>query len=164
MNAVELKLTPLTILTPEQRRACDAYDELRTVAFRAVALRGDHLSSWKYQKPTDHADSRLRRFRYCDKIVIWIVIKLEFHAYCRLLFDSGIRRLAQFRHPPQAVVESHDLRHEQDDRHSPVNQGPEEGSKPDDVLVGTRRIVTRCDQGRRERRAEERAPHEQPRA
>jgi arylsulfatase A-like enzyme len=50
MNAVDLKLTPPSILTPEQRRAWDAYYQPRNAAFRASSLQGRDLVRWKYQR------------------------------------------------------------------------------------------------------------------
>ncbi len=50
MNAVDLKLTPPSILTPEERRIWDAYYEPRNAAFRAAKLQGEDLVRWKYQR------------------------------------------------------------------------------------------------------------------
>jgi arylsulfatase A-like enzyme len=50
MNDVDLKLTPPRILTPEQRRAWDAYYEPRNAAFRADAPRDADLVRWKYRR------------------------------------------------------------------------------------------------------------------
>ncbi len=50
MTALDLKLTPPVILTPEQRRTWDAYYEPRNAAFRAAHLAGDDLVRWKYQR------------------------------------------------------------------------------------------------------------------
>ncbi len=50
MTAIDLKLTPPTILTFEQRRAWNAYYEPRNAAFRAAGLQGKELVSWKYQR------------------------------------------------------------------------------------------------------------------
>jgi arylsulfatase A-like enzyme len=50
MTAVDLKLTPPTILTAEQRRRWDAYYEPRNAAFRAANLQGKDLIRWKYER------------------------------------------------------------------------------------------------------------------
>jgi arylsulfatase A-like enzyme len=50
MTAIDLKLTPPKDLTPEDRRAWDAYYEPRNAAFRAAGLQGKDLVSWKYQR------------------------------------------------------------------------------------------------------------------
>jgi arylsulfatase A-like enzyme len=50
MNDVDLKLTPPKILTPDQRKAWDAYYEPRNAAFRAASPRGKDLVRWKYQR------------------------------------------------------------------------------------------------------------------
>ncbi len=50
MTAVDLKLTPPTILTPEERGIWDAYYEPRNAAFRAANLQGADLVRWKYQR------------------------------------------------------------------------------------------------------------------
>jgi arylsulfatase A-like enzyme len=50
MTAVDLKLSPPSILTPEERRAWDAYYEPRNAAFRAAKLQGEDLVRWKYQR------------------------------------------------------------------------------------------------------------------
>jgi arylsulfatase A-like enzyme len=50
MTAIDLKLTPPTDLTSEQRRAWDAYYESRNAEFRAAGLQGKDLVSWKYQR------------------------------------------------------------------------------------------------------------------
>jgi arylsulfatase A-like enzyme len=50
MNDVDLKLTPPKILTPDQRKAWDAYYEPRNAAFRAASPQGKDLVRWKYQR------------------------------------------------------------------------------------------------------------------
>jgi arylsulfatase A-like enzyme len=50
MTAVDLKLTPPKILTPDERRTWDAYYEPRNAAFRAANLQGKDLVRWKYQR------------------------------------------------------------------------------------------------------------------
>jgi arylsulfatase A-like enzyme len=50
MTSVDLKLTPPTILTSDQRRGWDAYYEPRNAAFRAADLKDKELVSWKYQR------------------------------------------------------------------------------------------------------------------
>ena len=50
MTALDLKLEPPPDLTPEQRRAWDAYYEPRNAAFRAAHLEGNDLVRWKYQR------------------------------------------------------------------------------------------------------------------
>jgi arylsulfatase A-like enzyme len=50
ITAIDLKLTPPKGLTPEDRRAWDAYYEPRNAAFRAAGLQGKDLVSWKYQR------------------------------------------------------------------------------------------------------------------
>jgi arylsulfatase A-like enzyme len=50
MTALDLKLTPPKGLTPEDRRAWDAYYEPRNATFRTAGLRGKDLVSWKYQR------------------------------------------------------------------------------------------------------------------
>jgi arylsulfatase A-like enzyme len=50
MNAVDLKLTPPTNLTPEQRKVWDAYYEPRNKAFREAKLEGKDLVRWKYNR------------------------------------------------------------------------------------------------------------------
>ncbi len=50
MNAVDLKLTPPDILTPDQRKAWDDYYEPRNAAFRAASPKGKDLVRWKYQR------------------------------------------------------------------------------------------------------------------
>ena len=50
MTAIDLKLTPPTILTAEERRVWDAYYEPRNAAFRAANLQGNDLVRWKYQR------------------------------------------------------------------------------------------------------------------
>ena len=50
MNNVDLKLTPPTNLTPDQRKAWDAYYEPRNAAFRKANLQGMDLVRWKYQR------------------------------------------------------------------------------------------------------------------
>jgi len=50
MTALDLKLIPPAGLTPEQRRAWDAYYEPRNAAFRAAHLEGNELVRWKYQR------------------------------------------------------------------------------------------------------------------
>jgi arylsulfatase A-like enzyme len=50
MNAVDLKLTPPKILTPEQRREWDAYYEPRNASFRDSHLEGQDLVRWKYNR------------------------------------------------------------------------------------------------------------------
>ena len=50
MTAIDLKLTPPTILTSERRRAWNAYYEPRNAAFRAARASGKELVSWKYQR------------------------------------------------------------------------------------------------------------------
>ena len=46
----DLKLVPPPRLTPEQRRAWDAYYEPRNAAYRANPPRGDDLVRWRYQR------------------------------------------------------------------------------------------------------------------
>jgi arylsulfatase A-like enzyme len=50
MNDVDLKLTPPKVLTPEQRKAWDAYYEPRNTAFRKANLQGKDFVRWKYQR------------------------------------------------------------------------------------------------------------------
>ena len=50
MNAVDLKLTPPDGLTPDQRKAWDAYYEPRNAAFRKANPQGKDLVRWKYQR------------------------------------------------------------------------------------------------------------------
>jgi len=50
MNDVDLKLTPPGNLTPEQRKAWDAYYEPRNKAFREAKLEGKDLVRWKYNR------------------------------------------------------------------------------------------------------------------
>ena len=50
MNDRDLKLTPPRALTPEQRKAWDAYYEPRNEKFRAAKLAGRDLVRWKYQR------------------------------------------------------------------------------------------------------------------
>jgi arylsulfatase A-like enzyme len=50
MTPKDLKLTPPANLTPEQRRAWDAYYEPRNAAFRAADPKGKDLVRWKYQR------------------------------------------------------------------------------------------------------------------
>jgi arylsulfatase A-like enzyme len=50
MNEKDLKLTPPPQLTPEQRKAWDAYYEPRNEPFRAAKLAGRDLVAWKYQR------------------------------------------------------------------------------------------------------------------
>jgi arylsulfatase A-like enzyme len=50
MTARDLKLVPLSQLTPEQRKAWDAYYEPRNEAFRKANLKGKELVRWKYNR------------------------------------------------------------------------------------------------------------------
>jgi arylsulfatase A-like enzyme len=50
MTDHDLKFTPPQQLTPEERRAWDAYYEPRNQAFREADLKGDDLVRWKYQR------------------------------------------------------------------------------------------------------------------
>lgn len=50
MNAKDLKLTPPPQLTPEQRKAWDAYYEPRNEKFRQANLKDKDLVRWKYQR------------------------------------------------------------------------------------------------------------------
>lgn len=50
MNNRDLKLIPPAQLTPEQRKAWDAYYEPRNAAFRAANLTGKDLVRWKYNR------------------------------------------------------------------------------------------------------------------
>ncbi len=50
MTAVDLKLTPPSILSPEERRVWDAYYNPRNAAFQAANLHGNDLVRWKYQR------------------------------------------------------------------------------------------------------------------
>jgi arylsulfatase A-like enzyme len=50
LTAIDLKLTPPTGLTPEDRRVWDTYYEPRNATFRAARLQGKDLVSWKYQR------------------------------------------------------------------------------------------------------------------
>jgi arylsulfatase A-like enzyme len=50
MNAVDVKLTAPPTLTPEQKKAWDAYYEPRNAAFRAAKLEGSDLTRWRYQR------------------------------------------------------------------------------------------------------------------
>jgi arylsulfatase A-like enzyme len=50
MNAKDLKLTPPPQLTPEQRKAWDAYYEPRNAAFRRADPKGKDFVRWKYQR------------------------------------------------------------------------------------------------------------------
>ena len=49
-NDDHLKLNPPADLTPEQRKAWDAYYEPRNAAFRAANLSGKDLVRWRYQR------------------------------------------------------------------------------------------------------------------
>jgi arylsulfatase A-like enzyme len=46
----DFKLSPQADLTPEQRKAWDAYYEPRNKAFRDAHLTGDDLAKWKFQR------------------------------------------------------------------------------------------------------------------
>src|SRR5947209_5857355 len=50
MNDLDLKLKPPGNLTPEQRKAWDAYYEPRNKAFREAKLEGKDLVRWKYNR------------------------------------------------------------------------------------------------------------------
>ena len=50
LNDNDLKLNPPANLTPEQRKAWDAYYEPRNAVFRSANLSGDDLVRWKYQR------------------------------------------------------------------------------------------------------------------
>jgi arylsulfatase A-like enzyme len=50
MNARDLKLTPPANLTPEQRKAWDAYYEPRNAAFKKANPQGKDLVRWKYNR------------------------------------------------------------------------------------------------------------------
>ncbi len=50
MNAKDLKLTPPPQLTPEQRKAWDAYYGPRNEAFKKANLQGKDLVRWKYNR------------------------------------------------------------------------------------------------------------------
>lgn len=50
MNERDLKLVPPKTLTPEQRKAWDAYYEPRNEAFRKANLQGKDLIRWKYNR------------------------------------------------------------------------------------------------------------------
>jgi len=50
LNDDDLKLNPPANLTPEQRKAWDAYYEPRNAVFRSANLSGDDLVRWKYQR------------------------------------------------------------------------------------------------------------------
>ncbi|HYE97850.1 MAG TPA: sulfatase/phosphatase domain-containing protein, partial [Planctomycetota bacterium] len=50
MNARDLKLTPPPGLTPEQKKAWDAYYEPRNEAFRKADPQGQDLVRWKFQR------------------------------------------------------------------------------------------------------------------
>ena len=50
MTPADLKLTPPRYLTPEQRKAWDAYYEPRNEDFRKANLTGRDLVRWKYQR------------------------------------------------------------------------------------------------------------------
>jgi arylsulfatase A-like enzyme len=50
MNARDLKLTPPAALTPEQRKAWDAYYEPRNAEFKKANLQGKDLVRWKYRR------------------------------------------------------------------------------------------------------------------
>ena len=50
MNAVDLKLSAPAGLTPQERKAWDAYYEPRNAAFRAANPQGEELVRWKYQR------------------------------------------------------------------------------------------------------------------
>ena len=50
MTEADLKLKPPPRLTPEQRKAWDAYYEPRNAAFRAANPQGRDLTRWKYQR------------------------------------------------------------------------------------------------------------------
>jgi arylsulfatase A-like enzyme len=50
MTAIDLKLTAPKGLTPDDRRAWDAYYGPRNAAFHAAGLTGKNLVSWKYQR------------------------------------------------------------------------------------------------------------------
>ena len=50
MTPGDLKLTPPADLSPDQRKAWDAYYEPRNAAFKAAKLQGKDLVRWKYQR------------------------------------------------------------------------------------------------------------------
>ena len=50
MTPIDLKLTPPAGLTPDQRKAWDAYYEPRNAAFRKANPQGKDLVRWKYQR------------------------------------------------------------------------------------------------------------------
>ena len=72
LNEKDLKLVAPADLTPDQRRAWDAYYEPRNAAFRAAKLQGKDLVRWKYNrymhdylgciKAVDESVGRLLRF------------------------------------------------------------------------------------------------------
>lgn len=50
MNDKDMKLVPPPQLTPEQRKAWDAYYGPRNEAYRKANLKGDDLTHWRYQR------------------------------------------------------------------------------------------------------------------
>ncbi len=78
MNDVDLKLTPPKVLTPDQRKAWDAYYEPRNTAFRKAQPQGKDLVRWKYQrymhdyvgciKAVDESVGRLLKFLDDEKL------------------------------------------------------------------------------------------------
>ena len=78
MNDVDVKLTPPKVLTPEQRKAWDAYYEPRNAEFRKAHLEGKDLVRWKYQrymhdylgcvKAVDESVGRLLKFLDDEKL------------------------------------------------------------------------------------------------
>ena len=50
MNATDLKLVPPPAMTPDQRKAWDAYYEPRNDAFKKADLQGSDLVRWKYNR------------------------------------------------------------------------------------------------------------------
>ncbi len=88
MTAVDLKLTPPKILTPEQRKAWDAYYEPRNAAFRAAKLEGADLVRWKYNR-------YMHDYLGCIKAVDECVGRL-----LKYLDDEGWRRTRSWSTPP----------------------------------------------------------------
>jgi arylsulfatase A-like enzyme len=78
MNDVDLKLTPPKVLTPDQRKAWDAYYDPRNAAFRKAQPQGKDLVRWKYQrymhdylgcvKAVDESVGRLLKFLDDEKL------------------------------------------------------------------------------------------------
>jgi arylsulfatase A-like enzyme len=74
MHERDLKLTPPSQLTPEQRKEWDAYYEPRNAKFRAANLQGKDLVRWKYQR---YMHDYLATLRAVDESVGRILDYLE---------------------------------------------------------------------------------------